>query len=145
MAKWTKVYGKKPQLEWMHLLRHTLDVIPMNWYIKMELHHGTSEWDIMCEGFMLTFSFEDGWGDSINEELQEIKEAIFRIPQEPLALSQPKWATQLSCTLECYNVTIEEVFPEKLVSFRSASPTKISNYLRNKQSKQFAISSMYDR
>ena len=55
LAKWTKVYGEKPQAEWVHLFCHTLDV------------------------FMLTFSFEDGI-DNIDEALQEVKEAIFRIP-----------------------------------------------------------------
>ena len=30
LAKLTKVYGGKPQLEWVHMFYHTLDVIPMN-------------------------------------------------------------------------------------------------------------------
>ena len=37
-----------------------------------------------------------------------MKVAIFRIPQDPLDLMQPEWATQLSHTLECYSVTAEE-------------------------------------
>lgn len=79
----------------------------MNWYIEIELCHGTSEWDILREGFMMTFSFEDGF-DSIDEALQEVKETIFRIPQDPLELIKLEWATQLSDALECYNVTAEE-------------------------------------
>ena len=55
----------------------------------------------------MTFSFEDGF-DSIDEALQEVKAAIFRIPQDPLDLINPEWATQLSNALECYNVTAEE-------------------------------------
>lgn len=43
LAKWTKVYGEEPQPEWVHLFYHTLDVIPMNWYIEMELYHGKNE------------------------------------------------------------------------------------------------------
>ena len=43
----------------------------------------------------MTFNFEDGW-DSIDEALQEVKVAIFRIPLEPVELIQPEWATQLS-------------------------------------------------
>lgn len=77
----------------MHLFCHTLDVIPMNWYIEMELHHGTSEWDILREGFMMTFSFEDRWWDNVDEVLQEIRATIFRIPQEKVELIQPEWAT----------------------------------------------------
>ena len=55
----------------------------------------------------MTFSFEDGF-DNIDEALQEVKAAIFRIQQDPLVLTQPEWATQLSHALECYNVTAEE-------------------------------------
>ena len=32
LAKWMNAYGVEPQLEWVHLFCHTLDVIPMNWY-----------------------------------------------------------------------------------------------------------------
>jgi len=107
LAKWTQAYGEKPQPKWAHLFCHTLDVIPMNWYIEIELRHGTSEWDILREGFMMAFNFEDGF-DSIVETLQEVKAVIFRIPQDPLDRARPEWATQLSHALECYNVTVEE-------------------------------------
>jgi len=89
LAKWMKAYGENPQLEWVHLFCHTLDVIPMNFYVETELRHGIGEWDILCKGFMMTFSFEDGF-DSIDEVLQEVKAAIFRIPQDTLDLTQPK-------------------------------------------------------
>jgi len=58
----------------------------MNWYIETELHHGIGEWDILREGFMMTFSFEDGF-DDIEEVVQEVKATIFRIPQNPLDLA----------------------------------------------------------
>lgn len=103
---------RNPQPEWVHLFCHTLDVIPMNWYVETELHHGTGEWDILLKGFMMTFSFEDKF-DGIEEELQEVKATIFRIPRDPLDLTQPEWDTQLSCTLECYNVTDEEEDEDK--------------------------------
>ena len=60
LAKWMQAYGEMPQPEWVHLLFHTLDVIPMNWYIEIELCNGIGKWDILNEGFMMTFSFEDG-------------------------------------------------------------------------------------
>lgn len=52
LAKWIKVYGVKPQPEWVHLFSHTLDVIPMNWYLETELYHGTEEWDILRKDFL---------------------------------------------------------------------------------------------
>lgn len=42
---------------------------------------------------------------------------IFRIPQDPLDLIQLDWTTQLSHTLECYNVTVKE---------EDEDPTKIN-------------------
>jgi len=59
----------------------------MNWYIEMELHHGTSEWDILCEGFLLTFMFEDRWWDTVGDALQVVKATILKTPQEPIELS----------------------------------------------------------
>jgi len=94
LAKWTQAYGEKPQPEWVHLFCHTLDVVPLNWYVERELNHGIGKLDILYEGFMITFSFEDGF-DSIDEALQEVKVAILRIPQDPLDPIQ-QWATQLS-------------------------------------------------
>jgi len=85
LAKWTQAYGEKPQPEWVHLFCHTLDVIPRNWYVEIDIRHGTGEWDILREGFMMKFSFEGGF-DSIEEALKEVKAAIFRIPQDPLDL-----------------------------------------------------------
>ena len=108
LTKLTKVYGEELQPKQVHLFCHTLDVIPMNWYIETELRHATSEWDILHEGFMLTFTFEDRWWDIVDDMLQEVKETIIKIPQEPIELIKPEWATQLSCALECYSVNTEE-------------------------------------
>jgi len=51
----------------------------MNWYLETELRNGIGEWYIFCKGFIMMFSFEDGF-DCIDEALQEVKAAIFRIP-----------------------------------------------------------------
>ena len=89
LAKWTKVYGEEPQPEWVHLFYHTLDVIPMNWYTETELRHGTGGWDVLREGFLLMFTFEDRWSDIVDDALQEIKVALFKIPQDPMRVLQP--------------------------------------------------------
>ena len=114
-AKWTEVYEEEPQPDWVYLFCHTLDIIPMNWYTNTKLHHGMSEWDILHEGFLLTFMFEDHGWDIVDDALEAVKAAIFKIPQEPMEVLQPEWTTQLSCTLECYNVNIEEddEYPQK--------------------------------
>lgn len=51
----------------------------MNWYVETKLHHSTSEWDILREGFVMTLNSEDGF-DYIDEALQEVKSTIFWIP-----------------------------------------------------------------
>lgn len=86
LAKWTKVYGGEPKPKWVHLFYHTLDVILMIWYTETELHHGMSEWDILRDGFLLTFTFEDCWWDTIDNVLQAVKAAIFKISQDPMEL-----------------------------------------------------------
>ena len=68
LEKWTKVWVTEPQPEWVHIFCHTLDTIPMNWYLEMELCHGTAEWDALKGGFLLNFSYEDGFA-SIDEAL----------------------------------------------------------------------------
>ena len=56
---------------------------------RIALYYRTGKWDILHKGFMMTFSFEDGF-DSIDEALQEVKATIFSIPQDPLDLIQPE-------------------------------------------------------
>eukprot|EP00253_Pinus_taeda_P031878 PITA_31878 len=55
----------------------------------------------------MRFNFEDGF-ECIDEALQEVKEVIFKIPQDPLDFIQTYCTTQLCHVLECYNVTSEE-------------------------------------
>jgi len=72
----------------------------MNWYTEIELYHGTSEWDILREGFLLMFMFEDWWWDIIDDALHVVKTIIFNIPQEPIEALQLEWVTELSYALD---------------------------------------------
>jgi len=68
----TKKYDGRNDLR-DHLVKwtifcHTLDIIPMNWYLEMELYNGTVEWDILREGFFMIFNFEDGF-ENIDEAM----------------------------------------------------------------------------
>lgn len=97
LTKWTKADGDEPQLEWVHLFYHTLDVIPMNWSIEIELRHGTGEWDILREAFLLTFLYEDQKMDTVDAVLQVMKAAMFKIPLEPKEIVHPEWSFLLGC------------------------------------------------
>lgn len=107
LAQWTKSWGRKPKLEWVHIFCHTLDTIPMNQYWEMEFRHGIDEWDILWDIFLLTFIFEDVF-ECIAEALQEIKVTIFKTPKGMVEWTQLDWSTQLCHVLECYNVTDEQ-------------------------------------
>jgi len=73
LGKWTNAYGAELQLEWVHFFCRTLNIIPMNWHLETELLHGTDEWDILRQGFLMTFNFEYGF-ECIDEVLQEVKD-----------------------------------------------------------------------
>ena len=108
LVKWTKVYREELQPEWVHLFYHTLGTIPMNWYTEMELRHGMNEWDILREGFLLAFTFEDHLWDTVDDALQVVKVAIFKTPQEPREVLQSGSATELNCALGCYNINFDD-------------------------------------
>ena len=76
LSHWILAWGEEPQPECVHILFHTLDVIPQQWYLETKLRHGTKCWYEMEKGFLLTYNFTDGW-DCINDALQEVKERVF--------------------------------------------------------------------
>lgn len=46
--------------------------------------------------------------DTVDDVLQVVKAAIFKVPLEPEEIVQPDWSCQLSQALECYNMQIED-------------------------------------
>jgi len=53
----------------------------MNWYTEIELCHGTTEWDVFQEGFMLTFMLKDRWSDTVDDALQATKQLSSKYPR----------------------------------------------------------------
>ena len=37
---------------------HTMDTIPKNWYLELEMHKETRKWDELTQMFKVTFTFE---------------------------------------------------------------------------------------
>ena len=89
----------------MHGFIHTLETIPQNKYLEIELSHGTANWEEMIDGFILTFSFEDDC-PYIDSALQIVKKKIFE-NEIPLTW-KPDWVVQLQNVLECYNIIVEQ-------------------------------------
>jgi hypothetical protein len=65
-----------PPEEWPHHFIHTLEGIPGNWYIDQEMRRGTTEWTILQQNFVVTFSFEHE-NPNIDLALQMIWGMIF--------------------------------------------------------------------
>lgn len=82
----------------MHQFASTLDIVPRNWYVKLELQRGTENWTEMVEHFITTFSFKDDC-PFIDEALQITRENIFEEVTLPV-YHHPAWVVQLEHALE---------------------------------------------
>jgi hypothetical protein len=43
----------------MHRFIHTLDMIPKNWLLELEMHRETTNWDELTQRYKITFTFEN--------------------------------------------------------------------------------------
>lgn len=70
------VWNELPREVWTHMFVHTLDAIPRNWYVQLELHRETISWEGLTSNFIHTFStYEDDL--MVDIALQLAKEKIF--------------------------------------------------------------------
>jgi len=72
----TSVWKEIMEREWLHGFIHTLETIPMNWYLETKLRHGSVNWTDSVDGFILTFIFEYDCS-CLDLDLQVIKAKIF--------------------------------------------------------------------
>jgi hypothetical protein len=93
-----------------------LDTIPKNWYLELEVHRETTDWEELTHNFKVTFSFEDE-APSVDTTLQVIKDKIFA-SEDSIELVPVCSAHRSSVTvrevLECYNVIGEDQEDEDL-------------------------------
>jgi len=52
------IWSMTMKKEWTHKFIHTLETIPKNWYLELEMHRDTADWDYMTQRFKVTFNFE---------------------------------------------------------------------------------------
>jgi hypothetical protein len=64
------------EIEWTHRFIHTLDTIPKNWYLELEMCRETTRWEELTQRFKITFTFEHE-SPSIYAVLQAIRMKIF--------------------------------------------------------------------
>jgi len=39
------------EIEWRHKFIHTLDIIPKNWFLELEMHRETEGWEELVQRF----------------------------------------------------------------------------------------------
>jgi hypothetical protein len=96
--------------EWIHRFIHIPDTIPKNWYIELEMHRETSNWDKLTHRFKVIFTFEYK-SPSIHATLQDIQMNIFS--EEGLMEVVPVCDVHRDTMivhelLECFNVAKEQ-------------------------------------
>ena len=75
--------------EWVHLFVDTLDSSPRHWYVEIELHRGTKNWQTLRENLYLTFD------QSEYPLVDDVLEVLcIRVVDDPLPISiQTYWTT----------------------------------------------------
>jgi hypothetical protein len=103
------LWRMKPPEEWPHHFIHTLEGIPSNWYINQELCRGTTNWTVLQQNFIVTFSFENE-NPIIHSELKQIRGVIFIKEPEVELMTEEKQQNKQTVKelLSCYHVQEEE-------------------------------------
>jgi hypothetical protein len=94
----------------MHRFIHTLDTIPKNWYLELEMCRETRIWDELVQIFKVKFTFEHV-SSLIDVVLQDIQTKIFLVEEMievVLVCNAHKASLTVYELLECYNVAKEE-------------------------------------
>lgn len=109
------IWSLIPKKEWTHKFIHTLDTIPKNWYLELEMCKETTNWDQLIQRFNVTFIFEHE-SSLLDAALEAIRTKIFlEGPMEVVPLcSAHKASMTTHALLECYNVAKEEQDEEDL-------------------------------
>jgi hypothetical protein len=58
VAQFMTTWRQVSKLEWTHWFIHTLEMVPKNWYLELEVRRGTTNWEELTHNFKVTFNFE---------------------------------------------------------------------------------------
>jgi hypothetical protein len=80
-----------PREQWVHRFINTLDTIPINWYLQVELRLITSDWEGMMQIFLATFLFESEF-PSVDQALDIVRQKLFKEESGlPLEQEEDEW------------------------------------------------------
>jgi hypothetical protein len=92
----------------VHKFINTLDTTPINWYLQVELHLTTADWQGMTQNFVATFLFESQY-PTVDQDLQVVRQKVFEeAPNLPLEQEEDEWTTPLQKLQGCYNINADE-------------------------------------
>jgi len=101
-----------PEIQWVHRFASTLDIVPKNWYVKLELRRGTADWNMLLKEFICTFDGEtDRQCPTIDRALQVVMRNILHEPIKNHEVEEEKMVKQ---AMACYKLAIEEGYAEDL-------------------------------
>jgi hypothetical protein len=89
------------------MFTHTLDTIPKNWYLELDMCRETIDYDYITQIFQVKFTFQNE-SPLISTTLQEIKHKIFtkeEIMEVIYVCNTHNASMTVHKLLECYNVT----------------------------------------
>lgn len=96
------IWNEVPRDIWTHMFVHTLNTIPKNWYIQLEMRRETVSWEALTSNFVHTFSaYEDDL--MVETALQLEKEKIFEGIEESEG-NLPEWTQFIEKAMECYKL-----------------------------------------
>jgi hypothetical protein len=79
----------------VHKFINTLDTIPINWYLQVELCLITTEWEGMTQNFVTTFLFERQY-PTVDQALEIVRQKIFEEAASlPLEQEEDEWTAPL--------------------------------------------------
>jgi hypothetical protein len=76
IAECITIWSSISKKEMTHKFIHTLDMIPKNWYLELEMHRETTNWDELIQRFKITFTLEHEY-PLLGVSLQAIRTKIF--------------------------------------------------------------------
>ena len=108
MRSCEEAWSDIPREQWVHRFINTLDTIPINWYLQLELCLVTSDWEGMIQNFVTTFLFDNEF-PSVDQALYMVRQKVFKEAFGfPLEQEEDEWTAPLQKLQIFYNINVDE-------------------------------------
>jgi hypothetical protein len=110
LARCISSWRKVPKQQWEHVFIQTLEIVPRNWYLELEVSRGIMNWEELIQNFKVEFTFEVE-SPLVDAVLQVIRGNFFmKEGQVELVTtcSTHRESTKTHELLECYKITEDD-------------------------------------